>query len=89
MVFVAAQDERLRGHDLQLDPPRNYAGAGGDLALVEAGVAFPDVLDLQDPVVGALFVEHLEPGVRGVRHHAVGQDVPVAQPHPRYLSGST
>ena len=60
-------------HDDEPDPPPN-GGTGGHVALVEAFVLRPRVLDLQLPVVG-LLVEDLEAGVVAVRVEAESQQV--------------
>lgn len=52
------------------------------LTLVGAVVSLLDVFDLQDPVVGALAVQHLEALIVCVHQHARADDVPVPPPHP-------
>ena len=41
---------------------------------------------LEYPVVGAVCVEDVEPVISGESDQAVGEDVPVADTHPRHLA---
>lgn len=64
-------------HDSHVD-----LGLGVDLALVDASVAWLDVVDLEVPVVRWLRVKDAEPRVTRVREDMGGQDVQVAFSHP-------
>ena len=44
-----------------------------------------NILYLENPVEGSLFVEHIEPVIRGEPDEAVGEDVPVPDPDPGNL----
>ena len=55
------------------------------LAFVNSRISGIDMLDLQDPVVGSLLLDQLEPRVRRERAHTVCEDQPVPPADPRQL----
>lgn len=76
--------EKLRTFNAENDGHVDL-GLSVNLALVNAGVSWLDVVDAKVPVIGRLGMQHTEPRVASVRKYVRGEDVQVAFPHPGYL----